>query len=313
MKKIVSGLFLGLMITSVFADAPVVDYSTSIGKESAQSFPAQTTEGFSAPAATRTNFSVEQRINRLEQQVNNINGQNLSSKIEELQQNLQRLNGQLESQTHQIEQLNTQIKEFYQDLNRRLETNKPGVPKATVAPDSIAAASVASVNSSSSLMQDATIVPATASNVAGAFAGNELEKNDSLQPAPATADNAFLKEQQMYQAAIDLLPDKKHESVNELRDYLKKYPKGVYVANAHYWLGEINFLQKNYDAAEEEFKVVVDKYSKSKRVADAMLKLALVHQNQGRDEQAKKELNKVIKIYPKTSAAQLAKQQLVGN
>ena len=85
------------------------------------------------------------------------------------------------------------------------------------------------------------------------------------------------------------------------------------MANAHYWLGEINFLQKNYDAAEEEFKTVTAKYPKSKRVSDAMFKLALVHQNQGRDAQAKQELKQVMKRYPGTSAAQLAKLQLEGN
>jgi tol-pal system protein YbgF len=255
---------VGCAISSAFAEAPVVDYSSVVNPDKEQS-------AFTAPV--KTNLSTEQRIGKLEQQMSNINGQNLSNKIDELQQKLQEANGKLESQAHQIEQLDKQLKDYYQDLNKRLGTT----PQATVANTPINAATDASVTS-------ATVTP--------------------------PSDSAFLKEQQMYQTAIDLLPDKKHESENKLRDYLKQYPKGAYVANTHYWLGEINFLQKNFDAAEEEFRVVVNKYAKSKRVADAALKLALVHQNQGREAEAKQELQKIIKRYPGTSAAQLAKQQL---
>lgn len=311
MKKIISGLFLSGMVVAVFAEVPVVDYSSSAAAVSstntAQSFAMPTVNSPRVvvpppPPPAVTNFSIDQRVNRLEQQVNNINGQNLVIKIEELQQSLQKANGKLEDQEHKIEQLNKQLKDFYQDVRQRLGIaipTQPAVPQSGLnTPTPAMPAFAANATSGSGL------IPATTSNVAGVF--------ESPQPsAPSVkAESAFLKEQQMYQTAIDLLPDKKHESENKLRDYLKQYPKGVYVPNAHYWLGEINFLQKNFDAAEEEFKIVINKYPKSKRIADAKLKLALVHQNQGRDAEAKKELQEVAKLYPGTSAAQLAKQQL---
>jgi tol-pal system protein YbgF len=256
-KKIISMIFFGL-ITSAFAEVPVVDYASM--------------------------NNADQRMNKLEQQVNNLNEQNLVSKIDELQKRLQEVSGQVEDQNHKIEQLNSQLRNFYQDLNQRLE--KPKATEKKIKP----------VSSEEAI---------TASDV--------VEVSDDVVAKPKT-DQAFLKEQQMYQTAIDLLPDKKYEaSESKLRNYLKLYPKGVYAANAHYWLGEINFLQKNFDAAEEEFKIVIDKYTKSKRVSDALFKIALVHQNQGRDAQAKQELHRVIKRYPGTSAAQLAKLQLEGN
>ncbi|MDR1012516.1 MAG: tol-pal system protein YbgF [Coxiellaceae bacterium] len=126
-------------------------------------------------------------------------------------------------------------------------------------------------------------------------------------------DDMFLKEQQTYQKAINFLPDKKRESESKLRAYLKQYPAGIYAVNAHYWLGEINFLQKNFDVAEREFKIVVYKYPKSKREADAKLKIALIHQNQGKNRQAVEGLKRVIKGYPGTSAAKFAREQLRNN
>ena len=304
MKKVVSVLFLGCAVNLAFADAPVVDYSSDAVSGMAKSFAVKPEERIdSAPVTSKANLSAEQRVGKLEQQINNINSQNLTSKIEELQQRLQKINGQFEDQAHQIELLNTQIKSFYQDLNQRLETGKSMAVPAPALSAPPTPPSSSAQHSSSDALQNGAIVPATTSNLTEIFPA----------AAPVNPDSAFLKEQQMYQTAIDLLPDKKYEaSESKLREYLKTYPKGVYVAKAHYWLGEINFLQKNFDAAEEEFKLVVEKYSKAKSVSDAMLKLALVHQNQGREAQAKQELKQVIKRYPETSAAQLAKQQLVG-
>lgn len=271
MKKIIIVLTCNLFICSVFAAAdadivPVVDLSSDA-------------KPISVPAISTSGLDTNQRINKLEQQINNINEQNLISKIDELQQRTQKLTGQ-------VEELNAQLRSVYQDLSQQHATEKAEKVEKAEKPVT-------------EVITEEDVVAPTAKT-----------KKDS---EPGT-DKAFLKEQQMYQTAIDLLPDKKYAaSGNKLRDYLKNYPNGVYIANAHYWLGEINFLQKNYDAAEEEFKLVVDKYSKSKRVSDAMFKLALVHQNQGRDAQAKKELRQVTNKYPGTSAAQLAKSQLEGN
>ena len=323
-KKIAVVLIFSSVTSFAFAEAPVVDYSSD-AKSSAKSFAVKSEPEFIAapvPAISTGGLNADQRINRVEQQISNLNEQSLTTKIDELQQRFQKLSGQIEDQKHQIEQLNSQLRSFYQDLNQRLE--KPGSERTSLEKPKISEPTVvdASVSKNAS---NTSIVPVTTSEVVEAVSNNATasaalatttdvaaaKKNDEAKPK---TDKASLKEQQMYQTAIDLLPDKKYEaSGNKLRDYLRLYPKGIYVANAHYWLGEINFLQKNYDAAEEEFKTVIDKYSKSKRASEAMFKLALVHQNQGRDAQAKQELKQVIKRYPGTSAAQLAKLQLEGN
>jgi len=123
-------------------------------------------------------------------------------------------------------------------------------------------------------------------------------------------DNKSVSEQQMYQSAIDNLPDNKQEAKNKLQSYIKIFPNGIYIANAHYWIGEINFVQKNFNDAEIEFKLVMDKFPKSKRSADAKLKLALIYKYQKKIEKYKHELQELIQYYPGTTAAQLAKQQL---
>lgn len=337
MKKNIGSLFLCLIFVSAFADtpAPVVDHSLEVASGPGRAFtipsPAEHRSIYRAP--NRAGLGDAERINRLERQIDNLNEQNLLNKIEELQETIRKLNGKIEVQEYQIERLTEQVKDFYVDLDMRLEKTEP--TSQQVADDTVRVKAPRQVtNGTTRVIKGDGVVPATASGIAGVFSGGikkdikkEVKKDkkkvvkkatkkdekidkDSLKPEKKVSKEDLLREQQMYQAAIDLLPEKKDESKSKLRAYLKKYPKGAYLSDVHYWLGEINFLQKNFSAAEKEFKIVVDKYSGSRRISNAMLKLALVHQNQGKKEQAKKELNRVIKRYPDTSAAQLAKQQL---
>ncbi len=280
------------MGSCAMAEVPIVDYSSDnmISSEESSTMITTASRQFSPPTITShsvangstVSMDMEQRIRKLEGQISNLHRQSLQTKIDELQQHIQKLSGQIDWQNHQVEQLDKQLKDFYQDINRRIDENG----FTTKAPSNVTGdndRTAKGVSSSTGVAQ---------------------------KKPPSIESSVFLKEQQFYQAAIDLLPNKKLESETKLREYLKRYPQGIYRANAHYWLGEINFLQKNFDAAEEEFSTIITKYDKSKRVPDALLKRAIVYQNQGREKKAQEEFHKIIKLYPRSSAAQLAKQQV---
>ena len=260
-------------------EIPVIDYSIDHGgSEKIISNPRSSVD-------TNT-FDSSVAVRRLATQIDYLNKQNLGEKLEELQNIVQKLTGQLELQAHQIEVLDNQLKEFYQDINRRMDTDSSKEVKNQL--DSIE-------KKSSSKSRDENSI-------------TKVKFDHSI----SAKNSNFLKEQQLYQKAIDFLPDKPRESATKLREYLKIYPQGSYVANAHYWLGEIKFLQKQFDAAEEEFNLVISKYPKSKRVSDAIFKRAIVYKSQGKSKKAIDEWNRLIKLFPKTSAAQLAKQQLAN-
>ncbi len=128
--------------------------------------------------------------------------------------------------------------------------------------------------------------------------------NNAL-PAAAKTDAAA------YQAALNLLTNKQYaDALTAFQAYLRTHPDGQFVANAHYWLGEIYFQQRNLRQSELEFNLVIQQYSTSNKVADAELRLAVLHAQQGKTEQAKQELKTVTLRYPGTPAAQLATIQL---
>jgi tol-pal system protein YbgF len=351
---VICGLLLGTWGTLALADVPVVDYSSEVGtgnssassasaeassskQESIKEVDAGTFSGsgsgsssssdsssnsdssFSSSNVESSNKPIDQRVGRLEQQVDNINKQNLASKIDDLQERLQRLDGKVEEQAHQVEQLNTNVKNFYQDLDKRIGESKSSgskvkaenniVPKSNQQGDSSKVESKAAAVDG---VENVTAISSASNNLNASAAAADTHTSAVSKPKNrVSTDTASLKEQQSYQTAIDLLPDKKYaESATKLRSYIHNYPNGVYIANAHYWLGEIYFLQKSFPGALVEFKIVVDKYATSKKVGDALLKVALIHESQGKHEQAVNEFKQVKKRFPNTSAAQLAAQQL---
>jgi tol-pal system protein YbgF len=114
-----------------------------------------------------------------------------------------------------------------------------------------------------------------------------------------------------YEQAFSLLSNKQYDqSAVAFRDYLLHYPDGQFVANAHYWLGDIYFQQKNLTEAEKELNLVISQYSTSGKAADAQLKLAMLHAQQGNTDQARQELKAIMNRFPGSSAAQLASIQL---
>lgn len=114
-----------------------------------------------------------------------------------------------------------------------------------------------------------------------------------------------------YQHAFDLMANKQYDqAVAAFKNYLYRHPDGQFAANAHYWLGDIYFQQKNLTQAEAELNLVITQFTTSGKVPDASLKLAMLHAQQGKTALAKQEFKTITVRYPGTAAAQLASIQL---
>jgi tol-pal system protein YbgF len=217
-------------------------------------------------------FPLSQRMVRMEQQLNNLINMNLPQQIAELQEQVAQLRGQLQVQAHDLKILNNQQTTFYKDLDDRIKQ-------------------LQNLNS----------------NDSGDNGSNKVDNNT----ATTNTSSIQLKDSTAYQTAFDLVT--KHQYVRAkaaFQNYMNNYPNGDYVANAHYWLGEIYCKNKDKTKAEAEFTTIVTKYPKAHKVPDAKLKLAIIHSGQGKVKQAKQELQAIIKDHPKSTAAQLANIRL---
>jgi tol-pal system protein YbgF len=120
-----------------------------------------------------------------------------------------------------------------------------------------------------------------------------------------------LAQQDLYTKAYKNIKTRDYTKAIELfNKYLENYPKGLFGANANYWLGEIYMIQSDYNKALVAFDEVMTKYPKSTKSADALYKKGLAHIYLKDFNQAKKYLKAVKKQYKNTTAARLADKQL---
>jgi len=80
--------------------------------------------------------------------------------------------------------------------------------------------------------------------------------------------------------------------------------------NAHYWLGEAYYVNKDFTGALAAFQLVVDKYPQSRKVPDAMLKVGYCDYELKQWQAAKDVLSRLTTNYPDTPAAHMAQQRL---
>lgn len=300
MKKIIKlliGVTAIIAVTFVYADeAPVVDLTSSNAtttsnatydntqddnnvqeneSEDDSNSASQASTPIAPPVQTQS-LSMSDRVSRLEQQMTNIVNMNLPQQINDIQQALQQVQGQLQVQAHDLKLLNEQERSFYQDIDQRINQlkNLGSAPSATM--------------------------PSASSN-SGASPLKTQSSNDSTQLNDANA----------YRDAFNLVSKKQYvASIQSLNNYLNNFPNGAYVANAHYWLGEVYALQKKNDQAVAEFNTVILQYPKSSKVADAKLKLAIIHARMGDTAKALEGFKAIKREYPGSTAAQLASLQL---
>jgi tol-pal system protein YbgF len=183
-----------------------------------------------------------------------------------LQQEVQALRGQLEEQEYQLQQLKQQRMDDYMDLDRRI----------------------------SELNQSRGAGASTGSSAAseGAGRGSGASASDRTSTPVGNVSDAELTS---YSAAVDLATKQQafDQAVEALNRHLQQYPNGQYAANAHYWLGQIYFVQGKMEQARQAFARVVEGYPDHNKAAEARYKLGQVYFRLGDKAQARTLLEKV--------------------
>lgn len=221
-------------------------------------------------------MSVTARLQRLENIMEMQKSIHLDNKVKALQEENQRLRGLLEAQSHKLEKSIAQQKLLYEDLDRRFNQ----------------------VNTSSSVAVDD-------------ISTNTASSSNSLAAKQFNYHDEKLAQQDLYTKAYRNIKSRDYNKAIELfEQYLENYPKGLFAANANYWLGEIYMIQSNYEKALGSFDKVLSKYPSSTKSADALYKKALVHIYLKDFDKAKGLLTEVKQKHANSTAARLADRQL---
>jgi len=245
--------------------------------------PAPVIEASGEPAVSApTAGSLEQRLQRLERLLENQTLMDLMNRIDGLQNEVQQMLGQTEEQAYNMEQLKKQQRDLYLDIDRRLRDLEAARTSRLAVP----------------------VPPAVG------ISGGVMPE-PAANSAAAHTDAGSQEERAAYERAFNLLREGRYDlAIAAFKTFVQTYPRGQFVDNAQYWLGEANYVQRNFAVALSEFDKVVKNHPGSPKRADALLKMGYTFQELGQNDNAQMSLNKVVRNYPNTTAASLAQKRL---
>lgn len=249
---------------------------------------------YDAVAQSATVSDLENRVNRIENRLNNQSLANLIQRVDELQRNMQKLIGDIEVQNHELDSLKQRQRKLYSDIDQRLRALEGA------APSSSSAAGQPPSTAGGSPIKPVPVTPVqSGSRSAGSVPSSTMTEVERTVARSAYERGFNLLKQGRYQLAAQ-----------SLEAFLESYPKAAYADNAQYWLGEANYAQQNYKVALKEFKKVIDNYPNSPKRADAMLKIGYTYDELGEKKHAMEALNTIVSTYPNSTAARLAQKRI---
>lgn len=116
-----------------------------------------------------------------------------------------------------------------------------------------------------------------------------------------------------YQQGLDSMKAGDTVKARELfTKFLDQNPRHKLAANAHYWIGETYYSEKNFEQAILEFQEVIKNFPEKEKVPAAMLKQGMAFKEIGDLKSASYIYKKLTEEYPKSEEAKIAKEKLRG-
>ncbi len=210
------------------------------------------------------------------------------TRLQDIQEEVREMRGEMEVQSHAIDSLRQRQRDLYLDVDRRLRRVETGGQVAQpVAPS----------------QQTAPSTPPGTPGTPGTQPGTPAA------PPAAAIDPA--QEQAAYQLAFNLLKEGRYQrSIGQFQEFLKRYPSGSYADNAQYWLGEANYVTRNFAQSIEEFRRVLNGFPDSPKTPDALLKIGYAHYELQQWADARAALTEIGQRFPQSTASRLAEKRL---
>ena len=234
------------------------------------------------------------RLQKIEESIRNLGIIQLLNQIEQLNAEIAKLRGQVEVMSNLDEQLTKRQRDFYLDIDTRLRKVE-GVPPDTT------------TGSSSSSIAPPNALPSGPLNaVPGA---SSVASPSPTSPAQIAAMRA--KEDAVYDVGSNAFKRGDYVAATRaFRTYIKDYPTGQLVSNAHYWMGISYFNLKDYASARNTQDTLLKQYPDSSKAPDALLAVASIYTEIGDNGSARNALEDVIARYPASEAANKARARL---
>lgn len=279
MYKVILITLIALLPLDAFSQVPVVEAGTNRRTQS------------NAPAAAGGNDLIVTIYNQLEA----------------LQQEVQTLRGRVEEQDYQIKRMQTEQRDRYLDIDRRLSSG--GQPASNTPPSIVAptAAGTTVPTTTPSVTPPPAAVPQQPTS--GIAANTTPTPGAQITPPANTAATSTsgtippMDEQELYRTALNLLLEQSNyeQSIQYFQTYITTYPQGRYLTNSYYWQGEAFILVERFNDARNVFTKIINDFPQDPKAAGAMLKLGVAYEGMGDIDQARKTWQEISTRYPEST------------
>ncbi len=115
-----------------------------------------------------------------------------------------------------------------------------------------------------------------------------------------------------YQSAVKSLRAGRFDVAATLfRDFISQFPSSGYMPRARYWLGNAQFAQRQFEAAQESFRSLLSSLPIDHPLrSEVLLSIANSQLELGSRDEAKQTLQHLVDGYPQSAAARLAQERL---
>lgn len=237
----------------------------------------------------------------------------LYQRLEVMGKEINQLRGENETLRHDLTQVKKSQKQAFLAIDDRMDKARENQVKAVTPKPVVAQQKPA--RPTPPRMQPPVVKPAVAKPAAAkpAVAKPVAVKPPVTKPAPAkpvAVQKAGSNDKVDYSKAYEILKKNRQAGINSFKAFLVKYPKSPLAENAHYWIGEAWYSQRNYRGAIDSFVVVLNKYKSGRKAPDAAVKLGYSFYALKDWNMARRTFNDVLRYFPKSHAAKLAKARL---
>jgi tol-pal system protein YbgF len=245
------------------------------------------------------------------------------SDLEEVKKEQLRLQAQLEDLSYKLEGKEREEKETREDLLTRVSALELRLKRieSLVQPSNETAiqnATTQNATSNQTVVQQPevqkekpTSEPQKEKQTNGLHAEKSTPKpqeKTKLQEVPKN-----LKEEDLFQQAYLYFQKGDYRLARSYwEEYLKRYPKGRWVGQTYYWLGETYFKEKNYEEAIIYYQKLIDLPEPNPFKPKAMLKQAEAFLQLKDKKAAEIVLKKLVKTFPGTQEAKEGEKILKG-
>ncbi len=278
--------------------------------------------------SNESDLTISQQIERLQREVSDLSKEVFSNSPNQSNgtnndfvKNLSAIDLRIYDIENDIKNLTSNLEELYfqlDDIFNKLENLEVVINNFQSADLNNVAVNIDKIPEDSSEVESNTLSEAETENTLGTLniSKNTNDTNEQLlsddQQANSNEEEQMLSPEDQFQLAFDNIRDKKwQDAKNSFEQFISDNPENQLSGSAHYWLGELYILEKNYREAALIFAEGFQKFPDSIKAAEMLFKLSQSLYQVEKTTEACKTMEKLIIDFPKNKIIPLTKKQIV--